>query len=146
MTFLPRSPKTPKEFESYFNLRYEVLRKPWGQALGSERDQLEDSAFHAMIWDENLGAVAVCRLQKNNDETGQIRYMAVHPDFRGKGLGKIILEYTEKVGLEMGLKKINLQAREKAVAFYNSNGYMLVKKSHLLYGEVQHYEMSKNLI
>ena len=34
-------PQTPKEFEAYYLLRYEVLRKPWKQPFGSEKDDME---------------------------------------------------------------------------------------------------------
>ena len=34
-------PKSPEDFKKYYNLRYEVLRKPWNQPIGSERDRKE---------------------------------------------------------------------------------------------------------
>ena len=41
-----RSPQTEEEFEDYFRLRWEVLRKPWGHERGTERGEDEDDAFH----------------------------------------------------------------------------------------------------
>ena len=40
--FALAEPRTTQEWESYFDLRWRVLREPWGQARGSERDDLGD--------------------------------------------------------------------------------------------------------
>ena len=81
-------PNTSDEFKIYYNLRYEVLRKPWFQPKGSERDEEEETSLHRMIIDEPNGkAVAVGRLQFNTIEEAQIRYMAVSDDYQGMGYG-----------------------------------------------------------
>ena len=41
-----REPKTKEEFDSYHNLIWKLLRKPWNQPKGSEIDDLEDESFH----------------------------------------------------------------------------------------------------
>jgi ABC-type Fe2+-enterobactin transport system substrate-binding protein len=33
-----RSPISPSEWDAYFDLRWQILRQPWGQPRGSERD------------------------------------------------------------------------------------------------------------
>jgi N-acetylglutamate synthase-like GNAT family acetyltransferase len=66
--------------------------------------------------------VACGRLQKNNDETGQIRFMAVDNLHQSKGLGNMIVSFLEEEGKKIGLKKIELQARENAVDFYKKAG------------------------
>ena len=79
-------PTTSREFKKYYNLRYEVLRKPWLQPKGSERDEAEGTSLHRMIIDKpNRKAIAVGRLQFNTIEEAQIRYMAVSDDYQGKG-------------------------------------------------------------
>ena len=63
------NPSTPKKFESYYNLRWWVLREPWGQIKGSERDKDDEVSHHRMIIDEATGvAVAVGRLHFNSKE------------------------------------------------------------------------------
>ena len=34
-----RSPKTTDEWQEYYDLRYRVLRQPWNQPRGSERNE-----------------------------------------------------------------------------------------------------------
>ena len=62
-------PKSLEEFKKYYNLRYNILRKPWGQHKGSERDEGEDTSIHRIIIDEKTGnALAVGRLQFNSED------------------------------------------------------------------------------
>ena len=148
--FLPKEwiisePKNKEDFEKYFQLRWTVLRKPWNQPQGSEKDDMEESCIHAFIKDEKGDVIAVGRLQFNNEEEGQVRYMAVHKNYRRKNLGKKILQYLEQKAKQKNASKIILQAREEAVNFYIINNYKVVEKSFILYNSIQHYLMQKLL-
>ena len=139
-------PSTSKEFKKYYNLRYEVLRKPWGQPMGSERDKREETSIHRMIVDENSGDVlAVGRLQYNSIDEAQIRYMAVADKFQGKGLGSQLISVLEDVARGKGIQRIILSARENALQFYKNNGYEIIEKTHFLFGKIQHWLMRKEL-
>ena len=139
-------PTTSEEFKKYYNLRYDILRKPWGQPPGSEKDEGEETSIHRMIIDENLReALAVGRLQFNSTHEAQIRYMAVADNLQGKGLGSQIISALEDVARGKGIQRIILSARGNALQFYKNNGYEIVKKTHLLFGEIQHWLMGKEL-
>lgn len=140
------APATSEEFESYYNLRWQVLREPWGQTKGSERDKEDEVSHHRMIIDETTGdAVAVGRLQINSTDEAQIRYMAVAEGYQGQGLGRKIVTTLEEIALDQRANRIILQARENAVQFYQSNGYEIMEKTHLLFGKIQHWMMQKEL-
>ena len=139
-------PNSSAEFEQYYNLRYEVLRKPWLQPKGSEKDDGDKSSIHRMIIDESNGkAVAVGRLQFNTSEEAQIRYMAVSENYQLKGYGNIIVKTLEDIALDKGIRNIILQARENALKFYWKNGYEIIEKSYLLFDEIQHWLMVKKI-
>lgn len=142
--FSVTQPSSPSDFDIYYALRYEVLRKPWNQPLGSEKDKDEETSIHAMIKESNR-ALAVGRLQFTDENTSQVRFMAVDPSQQGKGLGRRVLEFLEQKSLEGGRKKVILHARENALKFYESCGYKIKEKSHLLWGQVQHWLMEKEL-
>ncbi|MCA6363849.1 MAG: GNAT family N-acetyltransferase [Bacteroidetes bacterium] len=139
------SPSTPEEFNRYYSLRFDVLRAPWQQPRGSEKDNDEDKATHAMLIDDAGNCIAVGRLQKNTAEEGQIRFMAVHPQWQGKGLGKLVLRHLEQQAKQQGLIRIVLQARENALSFYLSEGYTNTGASFKLWDIIQHYKMEKAL-
>ena len=140
-----KEPSTPEDFEAYYNLRWEVLRKPWEKPKGSEKDEMEDECIHAMALDESGNICGVIRLQNNGAEEGQIRYMAVKAQVRNKGVGSALIQYAEDKAKNKNLKLIVLHARENAVEFYLKNHYILIEKSYLMWNKVQHFKMERKL-
>ncbi len=140
-----RAPKIAEEWDKYYQLRWEVLRKPWNQALGSEKDTSEDTSIHFMAIDETNEILGVCRLQKNSEAEGQIRFMAVSEKAQGKGIGKLLINAAENKAKELGINTIILQARENAVPFYKACNYKIKEKTFLLFNSIQHFLMTKEL-
>ena len=87
-------PVTQQDFEQYYELRWRVLRKPWQQEKGSEKDEDEDSSFHLMVIDKG-NTVGVARLQNVSPTEAQIRYMAVDENNNGQGIGRAIMKSME---------------------------------------------------
>ncbi|MFQ3277677.1 MAG: thioesterase domain-containing protein [Colwellia sp.] len=141
-----RSPKTTLEFEQYYQLRWQVLRQPWGQALGSERDSLEQESFHRIIIDKNNQVLAVGRLEKSGQFIGQIRFMAVSEVGQGQGLGQQMMKALEFEAQKLGITDLTLNARENAIGFYQRLGYTLHSFSHQLFDQIKHFSMSKTLV
>lgn len=57
---------------------------------------------------------------------GWINYLAVSPDFQRQGLGRALMDEAERLLLEAGCPKINLQVRstnQSVIAFYRQIGY-----------------------
>ncbi|WP_421021017.1 GNAT family N-acetyltransferase, partial [Klebsiella pneumoniae] len=75
-------------------------------------------ACHRMIVDGNGEPVAIGRLYLTPDNDGQIRYMAVSPDYRSRGLGALVLMALESLARQEGAKRLVCNAREDAVSFY----------------------------
>jgi N-acetylglutamate synthase-like GNAT family acetyltransferase len=138
-----RSPQTKTEWTAYYQLRYTILRAPWGQAKGSEQTPDEDQHQHFAYFDTTNQLLGVGRLDLLDPQTTQVRFMAVADEQQGKGIGKAIMEEMESVSKEMGIQKIILHAREVALPFYQQLGYQLDAPSHLLFGEIQHFLMHK---
>jgi N-acetylglutamate synthase-like GNAT family acetyltransferase len=136
---------SPDEVNRIIDLRVEVLRKPWDQPAATATDEAESKSINAFIENDDKEVIACGRLQENQNKVGQIRFMAVSDKYQGKGLGKKIVVCLEEQAKKMGLKKIELQARENAVDFYKANGYKIKEKSFLLWGIIQHYLMEKEL-
>ena len=139
-------PVSEQEWDAYYTLRYDVLRAPWNQDRGTELAGDDPAAIHGMILDDTGSALAVGRIHKTAEGRGQIRFMAVRPDFQGRGLGKAMLRYIEHIGKKSfgPFKSIQLQAREEAVKFYIANGYSVREKTFLLFDNIQHYLMVKD--
>jgi ribosomal protein S18 acetylase RimI-like enzyme len=57
---------------------------------------------------------------------GWVNYLAVHPDHRGRGLGRVLMAAAEQRLVQIGCPKVNLQVRasnQEALAFYRRIGY-----------------------
>jgi len=108
-----RSPQTLKEWRDYFHLRWQILRAPWQQKVGSERDEYDDleDTVHLAAIDGQIYSIG--RLHLISPEQAQIRYMATHPDIRGKMLGSLILGTLEIRAKDVGVQTIILNARKK---------------------------------
>jgi predicted GNAT family N-acyltransferase len=145
MIFTIKQPHTREEFKHYYHLRWQLLRAPWNQAEGSEVDDIEDQCFHLMAVDKNDEVVAVARLQFNSKTEAQIRYMAVARAYEKHGIGRVMIKTMEEHASYSHCQKIVLDAREPAIGFYQKLGYEVVKKSYLLFGEIQHFRMIKML-
>ncbi len=138
-------PKTPKEFEKYYDLRWRILRAPWNQPKGSEKDDKEETAIHMMVCESKGIPVGIGRIHLNSNDEAQIRYMAVEENQRGKGIGALVLAELEGKAKEKGAKYIIMNARNSAVKFYEKRGYKVIKQSHTLFGSISHFEMRKEI-
>ena len=138
------APSTPTQWRAYYELRWRILRRPWRQARGSERDELEEHAVHCLVSISEGVALGVGRLHCDKDEgVGQIRYMAVTPSHQGRGIGTLILSYLETQAFERGLTCLRLNARTSALSFYQARGYTVTGPGHTLYGEIKHQRLEK---
>jgi GNAT superfamily N-acetyltransferase len=138
-------PTSESDYNDYYRIRYEILRKPWNQPEKSTKDDTESTSVHLLAKDESGIPVATGRMQFNSDEEAQIRSMAVIDVYQGKGIGGLLINHLEKIAREKKIRRIILDARENAVQFYLRNGYRIVEPSYLLFGEIKHFKMQKDL-
>ncbi len=144
MDVVIKQPQSPDEFKQYYQLRWRILRAPWGEPEGGEVDEIEEQCFHIMAMD-NEKAVGVGRLQFNSALEAQIRYMAVEKTYEGNGIGRMIVDALELEAINKNVCTIMLDAREPAIGFYQKLGYNVEKKSYVLFDEIQHFRMTKQI-
>ncbi len=90
-----------------------------------EWDGIDDECLHIVALTPNGTCVATARL--TTDE--HIGRMAVHPDWRGRGLGLEVLRRLIELARERGYTRLALAAQVQAQAFY-------AKLDFEAYGEV----------
>lgn len=64
-----------------------------------------------------------------------IIYLATHEDFRGKGVGKLLIKEIEKMCKDLQCSAIELTSanfREEAHSFYKALGFMVKKTTHFI--------------
>ena len=141
----PVSPKSEAEWEDYFDLRWRVLRAPWQQPRGSEKDDRESESEHLMIVGKDSRPLAIGRLHFNTADEAQIRFMAVDPLAQGRGLGSAILQECERRARAAGATSIVLNARDDAQRFYQKHGFAVIGPAPTIFDAVKHVRMRKEL-
>tara|TARA_Y100001970_G_scaffold288855_1_gene417346 strand:+ start:27925 stop:28365 length:441 start_codon:yes stop_codon:yes gene_type:complete len=142
--YVIRSPKTKLEWELYYQFRWEQLREPWGMSKDSSLDSFEENSSHLFGWTSSHKVIASGRIHTISKTQAQIRYMAVEESFKRKGIGSKIVQELELIALELGLVEVVLNARENALEFYESLGY-IAGDPYLSDTGIPHKRMKKEL-
>jgi N-acetylglutamate synthase-like GNAT family acetyltransferase len=137
-----RQPKAREEFEAMYDLRWRILRAPWKQPRGSERDELESRANHFIaILDDRIVGTARLHLINQEAKIGQVRYLAVETVVQRRGIGSKLLEAIHLTAKNQLLNYLILNAREHAIRFFENSGYKVVGEGPLLFGAIKHKKM-----
>ena len=139
-----RTPETELEWANYYDLRYRILREPLNQLRGSEKNEGDAAGIHFALF-EDIQLIGIARLDKMDETIYQVRFVAIDFPFQGKGYCQSIMKAIEEKAHQLNATKIILHARENAVEFYKSLAYSIIEPSHLLFGQIQHYLMEKQL-
>ena len=145
MSFELRSPHSPEEFEQYYDLRWRILRAPWQQPRGSERDEWENEAIHVAAYVAGK-LVGAGRLHRTGEDRAQIRYMAIEEAYRGQGIGEAVYQHLEAEARKAGIKHIHVHARLPVLDFYKQMGFNITGEGPTLFDSIQHKVMEKDLM
>ncbi|MET3875611.1 GNAT family N-acetyltransferase [Chitinophaga sp. OAE865] len=135
------------DYHTMTDLRSEVLRKPLGLTFSAEQLQKEmNDIFIAGFTQHNdqETIAGCCILTPLNENTVQLRQMAVSPGFQGKGIGREIVVFAEQYARSNGFDELTMHARKEATGFYLKLGYKICGEEFTEVG-IPHYEMRKNL-
>lgn len=106
-------------------------------------DDQESSAVHRVAVLVDGLVIGTGRLHPLAADAAQIRYMAVAPAWRGRGVGRAVLESLEDAARHLALRRVVLEARESVARFYERAGYRVDRPGKLLFGTIPHLWMEK---
>jgi GNAT superfamily N-acetyltransferase len=130
-------------YEQSLVLRNRVLIEAVGRHENCRDFDFPDKDIYLSAFDGDL-LIGTAIITPLDDTSVQMRQMAVHEDYQGKGIGRQIVSEFEKLVLELGYSQVVLHGRELALPFYEKLGYKIT--SDVFYEiEIAHYEMKKNL-
>ena len=139
-----QQPLSEEDYSIMYDLRWRVLRKPWNQPRGSEKDELEKNSYPFIVILNNK-IVATARFHKNSEKEGQIRYLAVEKDYRKKRIATKLLQYIEGFAISLGVSSIILNARKTAKELFTKLDYVIIGEGPLLFDEIEHFVMCKKV-
>ena len=131
------------EYEAMKTLRAEVLLKPIGVPLTYIDPEKEAADILLGAFDKE-DIIGCCILTHVDDDTLQLRQMAVDTRRQGTGVGAAIIAFAEDTAKAKGYKTLMMHAREPVVSFYQKCGY---RTSGERFFEVSlpHFKMEKRL-
>ncbi|RLL45081.1 GNAT family N-acetyltransferase [Oceanobacillus piezotolerans] len=133
---------TPEEREQAFQVRLEVFVHEQKVPKEIELDEFDDTAMHFLALD-NHKPIAASRL-RFVEEYGKLERICVLKGYRGKSIGKALIQAMEVEIKEKGYKKAKLNAQIHAVEFYSKLGYETVSDEFMDAG-IPHVTMIKAL-
>ncbi len=133
------------EYDQMVSLRSEILRKPLGLTFsGQDLEKDENDLLLTVYFPDSEQILGCCILTKLNEQTVQLRQMAVSGFYQNKGLGSELLAFAEQTAIQHNYKYIYLHARKTAVNFYKKQGYSIEGDQFMEVG-IPHFEMLKVL-
>lgn len=141
-----KSPVTRDDFKAYYDLRYKVLREPWGLPKGTEKDDFEPISQHFMAVNEKTGEIVGCaKLFEKEEGVAWLSHLAVASKHQRSGIGKLIMDYLEDLARSQGYKKIGCLSRLNTTAYFEKAGYTVSGLPTHYFGTTQVVWMEKNL-
>lgn len=108
-------------------LVYEIRKKTFveGQQIPiqQEFDELYGQTYHYVLLVNEDQGVATARIKLLSDVKAKIERVAVTPEYKGQGYGRILLEAAEKWLSKTGVETIIIMSQKKARGFYEALGY-----------------------
>jgi ribosomal protein S18 acetylase RimI-like enzyme len=110
---------------------------PWEQDFENiEGAYFDGGEFLVGVLDQEI--IAMVGLRKISDSMGHIRRMRVHPKYRKKGFGQLILKELEQRAINNRLTELRLRTstqQKMAQSFYEKNGYQKMDSNKEFYTE-----------
>ncbi|MEO6039048.1 MAG: GNAT family N-acetyltransferase [Saprospiraceae bacterium] len=132
------------EYDEAVRLRYAILRQPLGLDFSAEQLAAEYAQLHLAAYDAAGRLVGYLNLTPIDEQTMQMRQVAIAAGQQGQGIGTELVAHSEGLAKRLGIRRFILHARETAVHFYERLDYHVFGEP---YEEVTipHRNMEKNL-
>jgi predicted GNAT family N-acyltransferase len=132
------------EYDQTVHLRYKILREPLDLDFTEDQLAAEYSDFHLAAYDDAWILRGCLVLTPKDEKVLKMRQVAVDNAAQSKGIGSLMVKASEVFARAKGYDKMELNARETAVVFYQKLGY---NTEGLMFEEVSipHFKMVKNI-
>ncbi|CAM3310625.1 MULTISPECIES: GNAT family N-acetyltransferase [Saccharibacillus] len=109
-----------------------------------EYDRIGSSAGHVLLTAGDDDAAAG-RFTPYRDGAAKMQRVAVRSAYRGRGLGRVLMEALEQAARRAGFRSVVLDSQCHAEGFYTSLGYVTVSGEPFYDAGILHVRMEKAL-
>ena len=132
------------EYHDSVDLRTDILRIPLNLEFTVEQLSAEYDSYHLGIYNQGLTLVGCLILKPISKQIVKMRQVAVRADCQSKGIGTILVKFSEVFAKMKGFKQMELNARDVAIPFYERLAYDKIGESFVEVG-INHFRMIKTL-
>ena len=136
--------KNKSEYELCLKIRAKVFIEEQNVPQEIEVDEYENKAIHFIVYLENT-PIATARLLRKNIDLAKIERVAVLKEYRGKNIGKYIMNEIIKLAKIKNFKQLILSSQTQAIPFYEKLGFKCQGKEFLDAG-IPHKMMILSLV
>ncbi|MBL7813485.1 MAG: GNAT family N-acetyltransferase [Saprospiraceae bacterium] len=132
------------EYDDTVRLRHKILRAPLNLDFSAEEMAKEFTDIHLAAYDLAWILRGCLVLTLKTDKVLKMRQVAVDLDAQKQGIGQAMVRKSEAIAKVRGFERMELNARDTAVPFYEKLGY---HTEGGMFEEVSipHFKMAKDL-
>ena len=106
-----------------FDIRMRVFVEEQGFLAETERDEFDNMAIYALVFDEDDRPAGTGRLYVDLDNHFRVSRICVLKDARGQGLGDLIMRMLLYRAQELNVASVYIEAQLPVVEFYARYGF-----------------------
>ena len=139
-----RATKTAEQAGAYY-VRIQAMARKHQIPLHVEFDEHDTPDTKYIVIVDNYLPVATCRLYGIDDSHVMLGRIVVLPEYRGQGIGTLVVGEAEKWATELGFQTAVVESRDNKIHFYETMGYVADYSAKIVGETFTCYRMEKKL-
>ena len=128
-----------------YSVRIQGMNRQHHISLREEFDEHDTDGTRYIVLLDDGYPIATCRFYEISTKEVILGRVVVLPDYRGKSIGRKVVEESEKWIKELGYDEIIIDSRVEVVSFYEKLGYVSIDGSLIKSGNFDCTRMHKIL-
>lgn len=129
-----------------YSVRIQGMNRQHHIPLREEFDEHDGDGTRYIVLLDDGYPVATCRFYEIGAGRVALGRVVVLPEYRGRGLGRMVVEEAERWIDELGFREVVIDSRTIAVPFYEKLGYVPVDGSMVKSGSFDCIRMRKRIV
>ena len=139
-----RATKTAEQAGAYY-VRIQAMARKHQIPLDVEFDEHDTPETKYIVMVDDFLPIATCRLYAIDKENVMLGRIVVLPEYRGKGIGTLVVKEAEKWAKELGFTTAVVESRDNKIHFYETMGYVADYSKKIVGETFICYRMEKDL-
>ncbi len=140
-----RATKTAEQAGAYY-VRIQAMARKHHIPLSVEFDEHDTPDTKYIVIVDDYLPIATCRLYAIDHVRIMLGRIVVLPEYRGQGIGTLVVKEAEQWAMELGFQTSVLESRDNKIHFYETMGYVADMERKIEGETFVCYRMEKRLI